>query len=79
MFEAVAWGLDVKAGFKRAPPMAGPSWSTLRSLIPRLRPQKSVKKQAPEGFELDRKHYYVTKNKLDAVNKGNISFTVFLH
>jgi hypothetical protein len=34
-------------------------------------------KQAPEGFELDRKHYYVTKSKLDAVNKDSCLDKVF--
>ncbi len=38
----------------------GPFYSPLRGLVPMLRLQKTIKKQAPEGFELDRKHYYLT-------------------
>ena len=39
-------------------------------LNPQVTASKIGQKKAPEGFELDRKHYYETQSKLDAVNRG---------
>ena len=64
-------GIRPRSVLQKSPADGGALLMPFRSLIPKLRLQTSIKKQAPEGFELDRKLYYVTKRKLDAVNTGH--------